>query len=536
MKTKSERDDFEKRLTSLSATQGEWQDKHKVLSTEHEHTQKSLAMVKGERDQLASGHKSLQSQHATTQQTLSKLQAQVNQVSSQLSTSSMKLSSTQNELASSSRRLEDAEATIKDLRKENEELLSGLNEVRPKIVELNADKVELGETIEHHVVELRARDTTIADLEGVIDQANTRIHELELQHGDNDRHRLSELNRLEEMTREQQEAYATLEEELQESQAAVRELSSERISSRHTLNQLQGELDRLHAKDKGSSHELDLLRRELDERASSGNEVTEMLGTLREEVEGLRTDLSLKEEEIIRTRAQLEEANLLLTASSSTQELAPSSSLNEEMIDSLKQQHSLELSEAMSQIRTLETSVFQEQAKTHTLQRRVTALEDEIHMLNMQLASASVAPTAPVQRLNSPLSPLPSRNSALSLHTNGVNRSAPSKQRAPRRDSNLVVPPHPAIDSALSPEARHKRKVSLSMLKARIESEMGPRRIPLATTPNGHNHRLGTLTEQDEHEDSHHRRKAMAMLSRPQFGDETHVFCCASCKGDLVVL
>ncbi|KAG8862724.1 hypothetical protein FRB96_000734 [Tulasnella sp. 330] len=535
-KIKSERDAFEQQLADQTETEGKWKAKHDELSTNHDQALSTLAGLTAERDRILKEHTSLKSQHSTAQQSIASLQSQTSQLSHQHS-------SHQSEITSVNKRLIQAQDTAKTLQKENVELLSRLDEMGPRIVELQEDKVELADRIGDLESELRKREALIGDLEAQLDETNVRVGELEEEHSHLDSQHARERKRLEELTEEQQRAYTALEAELSDTKAIVQELTTERTSARYTANQLQDEVDRLRAKDKHVAREIQALKSELDEHASSGSEVTEMMDRLREEVEALRTELSLKDEEIIRTKAQLDEANLLIQATANSATASPvaeNSTLSEEMTHALKQQHALELSEAQSQIRTLDTLLFQEQAKTHTLQRRITALEDEVHMLNIQLASASVPSP---QRLHSPRlnggsrGPSPA-NGKLQRPTTTASRtpSSSSLKHHHHQDNLNVVPPHPAIDSALSPEARHKRKVSLSMLKARIESEMALRMVPVATGPNGHSG-LHSLNEADEVEASpQQRRKAVAMLSRPQFGDESHVFCCASCAGDLVVL
>ncbi|KAG9006805.1 hypothetical protein FRB94_000401 [Tulasnella sp. JGI-2019a] len=543
-KIKSERDDFEQQLAAHTETEGQWKSKHDKLSSDHEKTLSALSDITAERDKVLADHTSLKSQHSTTQQSLSSLQSQTSQLANQFSISSRQLSSVQSEIATANKRLEEAQDTVKSLQKENVDLLDGLNEMRPRIIELQGDKVELADKIADLESELRKRDNVIGDLEAQLDEMNGRVEELEQEHGNLDSQHARERARLEELTEEQQRAYTSLEAELSESKAVIQGLTTERMTARHAANQLQDELDKLQARDKDMAHEMQALKSELDERASSGKEVTEMMGRLREEVESLRTELSLEEEELSHVKAQLDEANLLIQAANSAAAspvVAHNPSLNEELTDALKQQHALEISQAQSQIRTLETSVFEEQAKTHTLQRRITTLEDEVHSLNIQLTASTSA--AATQRLGSPKPNGGSRgptyaNLKQAHRPSTTPRTSSSSSSRQHQDTLSIVPPHPAIDSALSPEARHKRKVSLSMLKARIESEMGMRRVPLATAPNGHHHQaMHALNEEDEIEASpQQRRKAMAMLSRPQFGDESHVFCCASCSGDLVVL
>ena len=108
-----------------------------------------------------------------------------------------------------------------------------------------------------------------------------------------------------------------------------------------------------------------------------------------------------------------------------------------------------------------------------------------------------------------------------------------------------------ALDSALPPEVRHKRKISLSMLKARIDGEKA-----LGASPRAAVRKLSSFGPTMEEEEEANERMPLTMdpgpstlrtgssmgvighmeRRRPQFLDESHVFWCGSCRGDLVVL
>ncbi|KAF8322999.1 uncharacterized protein EI90DRAFT_3077121 [Cantharellus anzutake] len=105
--------------------------------------------------------------------------------------------------------------------------------------------------------------------------------------------------------------------------------------------------------------------------------------------------------------------------------------------------------------------------------------------------------------------------------------------------------PLKGLDSALTPEARHKRKISLSMLKARIDSEReahAARPVTQALPP------LTAMKEEELSSPSTQSPRAPfnlpdsdpthpRSLSRSQhFRDESHIFWCHACSGDLVVL
>lgn len=165
-------------------------------------------------------------------------------------------------------------------------------------------------------------------------------------------------------------------------------------------------------------------------------------------------------------------------------------SLDDEMLSSMKQQHTLELSALQSQIRTLETSLFNAEARGHAMQKELTALQDKWTQRSFSPASHQSRPSS----------------------RNDLRRSLKGSNASLSRS---------LVDQKLSPEARHKRKVSLSMLKARIESESVAR---VSSRPPSR--ALSPLHEPPEGRPVH----------RPQFLDESHVFWCHSCRGDLVVL
>lgn len=174
------------------------------------------------------------------------------------------------------------------------------------------------------------------------------------------------------------------------------------------------------------------------------------------------------------------------------------------MISSLRQQHSLELSTLKSQIRTLETSLFEAEAREHAMQKQVTALENQLIY--------------------------PPRSFSPANHSRPSSRADSHRMRPSPKPSALAVPLSRSIfDQTLSPETRHKRKVSLSMLKARIESEAAA-----AAAASSHSLSRGLSPVPEPRPQS--RPASRLHHHRPQFLDESHVFWCHSCRGDLVVL
>jgi len=183
------------------------------------------------------------------------------------------------------------------------------------------------------------------------------------------------------------------------------------------------------------------------------------------------------------------------------------------MLNSLRQQHALDLSAAQSQIRALENSVFDAEARAHGLQKQVHALE----------AQASQA--RPSSRLGQrPFSPNHFSRPTSQTHSELGRSSFGSSQRPPPLSRSI-------FDQNLTPEALHKRKASLSMLRARIESEVAastyaPSR-PLSPIPSQVEYGSTSQSTVIQHQKGYR---------NPQFLDESHVFWCSSCTGELVVL
>lgn len=194
------------------------------------------------------------------------------------------------------------------------------------------------------------------------------------------------------------------------------------------------------------------------------------------EIEVLRTELSSHEEELT-----------LLRDAASQPTSNGARSLDEELLSSLRQQHAFELSAATSQVRALENIIFDKDTAIHELQKRVNGLEE--HHVTPNSRSISKAPDY-----------------------NGVSRfSLPTALPSPLART--------VFDQPMTPETFHKRKVSLNMLKARMESEARSNFTrALSPTPADH------VTSRP------------SSVVNPQFLDESHVFWCHSCSGDLVIL
>lgn len=184
------------------------------------------------------------------------------------------------------------------------------------------------------------------------------------------------------------------------------------------------------------------------------------------------------------------------------------------MLSSLRQQHALDLSAATAQVRALEHTIYDKERANHTLQKQVNSLEEQLAQLRSHY---------PGQRAFSP------------IHSRPASRAAENDRRISIGSRRSGPPPlsRSVFDHAMSLETLHKRKVSLSMLKARIDSEV--KQQSMASQPPS---RALSPVHSDTDSHSHsHSHSVTSHLRRPQFLSETHdVFWCHSCNGDLVIL
>lgn len=187
----------------------------------------------------------------------------------------------------------------------------------------------------------------------------------------------------------------------------------------------------------------------------------------------MRSELSSREEDLS-----------LLRESASKPNSDATRSLDEELLSSLRQQHDLELSAATAQIRALENVVFDKDGAIHDLQKRLHELVE----YNAKQSLPSVFKTS-------------DHNGFLSHHTHRPSLPSPLARTI--------------FDQAMPPETFYKRRVSLNMLKARMESE---------------------ARVNQTHPPSDRVTSRPSSVMSTNFLDESHVFWCHACSGDLVIL
>ncbi|KAH7106800.1 hypothetical protein BKA62DRAFT_740637 [Auriculariales sp. MPI-PUGE-AT-0066] len=478
------------RADSLEAALSKLRQTHGQIKSERDTFDNDLKALKTAESDLRTKYSTTEKQlaEATKRDSISKdhdaLKAQLSTAQGSSSELQKSASRTATELADAQRSL--ANRTGRSLQTENVALVAQLDEVRPKIVELTGQKQR----------KIRAQDEQIATLENK--EAELRS---QAEHG----------------TRSATAAYAELQKELANAQKGSRDLDAERSSHRAAAIRAQQELTQ-------RTRDATAARR-------AGEE-------LQEHVQSAQTDILMRDDEVTRLRTEL--AAAVAAAKRKASQDSPDATtpagqtLDGEMLGALRTQHALDMSNAHATIRALENQTFEAQAKSHGLQKRVSTLEDELAhaKLSMHQFQQELEQLKP----QTPLSPNPAVEYGV----------AATPQRGPNSDNGRAVPvvrSAISLDDSLTPETRHKRQVSLSMLKARIDSERARQLGATSPRPLARNlSNLSSLTESNmENEEplppgEGHDEFVHVHDRRPQFLDDSHVFWCHACRGDIVVL
>ncbi|KAH9968694.1 hypothetical protein BC827DRAFT_1257715 [Russula dissimulans] len=508
-------------------------------------TQKQLATLTAEHQALRVDKSSLQSQVDSHLGTIAGLRKAAFQSASDQEMLNRQLQASQAELRSAIRRTEEAERIQQELQNEGSSLMRSVDEMRPKIIELTNVKLELSEKLNTLEQAIRDRDGVIDKLESLLQAAQDHIESLNTRLLDAETAHEKERSTAQETQDELQTGYAELETELSDALASIRELEVERAGQRQLANKQVEELDRMAAASQNLKEEIASLHQEVEEQKLAEVEQQEFLERARTDVEALRADLVAKVQEIDELRGHLSTAAAANSASPS---------LDKEMINGLKQQHHLELSAAQSQIRALQTSVFEAEARAHAFQRQLSQSEDQLAQLrvssspsalassSLSTSSSSAASSHATQRPFTPDHPSVERPSSRARNhrdSDDLRRTSLTQRRGSTNSlsNNMPLPAaHPAFGANLSPETRHKRKVSLGMLKARIDSEMMAAAGSILPSRAASLLHAAGVEKASPRLEPHAANGIQNSPSRPQFLDDSHIFWCHACRGELVVL
>ncbi|KAI0756536.1 hypothetical protein C8Q80DRAFT_1090226, partial [Daedaleopsis nitida] len=527
----NERDRFADQVQQKTSAEADWQARHAEVEQQHSATQEQLLSAISERDNLLGERTALQTEIEGNKNLITELQQKLAALASDLALNARQLKQVQVELKAANARADDAEKTQKELQAEGIGLMRSLDEMRPKIVELTDEKLMLSDKAETLEKTVQARDGVIAQLETALEELRDEKTSVERERDALKSALEKERTALQTDSTELQKAYSDLQSELTSARKTISDLEDERATLRLVSNSNVDEIRRLTDTLQSQSTQLNTLRSELGERTQAQTEAQEILERAQADVETLRAEQSQKDEELERLR----EATSVPPSRAEANGDAQSHSLDEEMLSALKQQHALELSAAHSQVRALETAVFNAEAQVHTLQRQMSVIENELAQLRLARPSSRNSVHA---HQHTPPPSLPRRTSTRAVNPSDELRRASFHSHRP---GAMSPPATLSAFEGLSPETRHKRKVSLSMLKARIDSEVAasshaPRGASPASKPAGLPAVIELPSQPATPPPHTYTHTTHPSAKRPIFMDESHIFWCHSCQGDLVVL
>ena len=487
-----ERDGLESKLQEATSAESEWSSKSSSLELQLDLTRDQLSKVEAEYKHLFEEKLECEQQAEAKENATNDVKDQLDRANSTITATTRQLHHTRTELKNALRRAEEAEYLQQSLQTEGTNLMRSLDEMRPKIVELTGVRLDLSEKVETLESALQNRDLTISQFENDLNESRHNFEQREEYWKNKVAQQEQQVADAERVTAETQNGYIELQEELNILLASLRKLEAERSNNHQEASRHLQEIERLSHLTQLQEGQLETLKHELEAIRHSyvkflhssttraeiffQNEEQDFLERAQNEIEVLRSELTSREEELT-----------LLRESASKPSSKATRPLDEELLSSLRQQHALELSAATSQIRALENTIFDKDRTIHDLQKRVSGLEEHQNKPNA-LSKAS-----------------DHSGSVLSHHS-----------YRPALPSPLA---RTVFDQALTVETFHKRKVSLNMLKARMESES---RVNFS--------RALSPTHSD------HTTSRPSSVVGSQFLDASHIFWCHSCSGDLVIL
>lgn len=263
---KSEKETLESKVNENSMKEFEWNAKHSEFETHINQTREELAAVKAERDIIVSEKSKLQGLSETHATAIKSLEEKLAQATSAMAANAKQAQSMQQELKNAIRRADDAEKTQKSLQAEGTSLMAAVDEMRPKIVELTAAKLELSEKVEGLEHTLRNRDSVISQLENDLGEAREQIELTEETWKKRSEEQDKRHKEAQSGATDIQKAYTELQEELDSALASLRNLESQRTNQHQEASRRLEEIERLTVLLQTQGEELDALRHELEAR------------------------------------------------------------------------------------------------------------------------------------------------------------------------------------------------------------------------------------------------------------------------------
>lgn len=371
-----------------------------------------------------------------------------------------------------------------DLVSTNASLIASLEELRTSVVTLNdSDSSHAERAAPLSTASTATEMAHKTELEGVRKEAleaeNAR-HAVETKLGENailiEELQATVKQGAEEME-ETMEAMSTMEDEIVRAREEFRIVSMELEADRERLRGMEG-LPAIVAALQAESGQLRAVVTEGAEGVDAKDRNIEV-DRLRVELEDLKELHARAQDDLASKDLEMEELRLR-PAQSLPPPPAPlpnakgkarsSSPYDQEYVDSISTQHSLDLSTARTQIRSLEQRLFNERDSIHQFMKTNGDLKSQIDSLVDELDTEREKTKRKERELESLRRGAPPFPVPLSPHEGFI---SPPLQRTPLSPSIPTTQPRFSSIPGATKEQRHARRESLSLLKTRMEDELG---------------------------------------------------------------
>ncbi|MBW0478181.1 hypothetical protein O181_017896 [Austropuccinia psidii MF-1] len=288
--------------------------------------------------------------------------------------------------------------------------------------------------------------------------------------------------------------------------------------------------------------EVEIVKRKAEGDFERAQELSETLAAKDKKINETRMVLDSKEEELRLTKVKVEELireqegnetrmkvlseNLLLEKEELKKEFEAQlvsereEKIDQDYLDSILQQHQIDLSTARSQIRSLENKLFEEESRSHEMLTRIESLQDQLRGAEGNLKKGK--------------------------QLTGSDSNAPLTNSITQLNNSSLLFSQMIDESSLSAETRHHRRESLNCLKTRMEKELGLKNFKNLNNNfirHQHHHQLDKVTENEMESQNEESEIANQLINNSilrvpiitsKLGND--LIWCENCSGDLFVI
>lgn len=252
-------------MSEFTESKDDLQSSFSDLQQEYEAILSRLNSVTEERANLETEKASLEQSNQSKDAMIVGLNGQLAQAVAEINDQKRQVQTLQGDLRVAQRRLDDSEKVQHRLQNEGTNLMRSLDELRPKVVELTEDKVQLSDKLAHATHVLHERDVAIVTLETALEESKQEVEKIR----EEMRKKLSSLEQERTLaassSSDRDKEFAELQRELDEALGSMRTLELDRQSLQQDNQSRKQEVEYLTDTTQSQMSEINRLQKELDE-------------------------------------------------------------------------------------------------------------------------------------------------------------------------------------------------------------------------------------------------------------------------------